>query len=112
MFLSEFRNSQCFVTSLLEYQTKGQDARPAITITSYTHFAQEKDLVLVLAEFNKDMITKAGAASLLGQLEVLYNQSTEEQFAVVRQFNHDPQNFDIQTLIPKAKAEDFTAPAE
>eukprot|EP01134_Creolimax_fragrantissima_P004147 CFRG4147T1 len=108
MFLSEFRNSQCFITSILEYQTRGQDSRPAMTITSYTHFAKEKDLVLVLGEYNKDMINKKAADILLQQLEVLYNQSTDEQFMIVRQFNTDPKNFDLQSIIPKPSA---TSPA-
>ena len=60
--LGQFRDKQCFFTSLLNYQTHRENAPWHLNIAHYTELKEEKGIVLMLGEFDESKIYKFDSA--------------------------------------------------
>ncbi|KAI8099643.1 ATP11 protein-domain-containing protein [Halteromyces radiatus] len=100
-FVMQFRFHQCHFTSLLEYKTKGTEARPFFTITHFPELATSKGIVLMRGEISDEprMIDTQNAQFLAFTLQQFYATGNETKFNMVEKFHKAPQDFDYQALI-------------
>lgn len=100
-FFLQFNFHQCNFTSLLEYKTKGSEARPFLTLTHFTELEKSKGIVLMKGEINDDprMLDTANAQFLTFALQQFYVTGGEEKLKLVEKFHKSPAEFDFQELI-------------
>ncbi|KAI9478687.1 MAG: ATP11 protein-domain-containing protein [Benjaminiella poitrasii] len=100
-FFLQFNFHQCNFTSLLEYKTKGSEARPFLTLTHFPELQKSKGIVLMKGEINKDprMLDTANAQFLAFALQQFYVTGGEEKLKLVEKFQKHPAEFDFQDLI-------------
>jgi len=101
-FFLQFQAHQCNITSLLEYKTKGEKARPFLTITHYPELADTKGIVLMRGEINdnpKKMISTANAQFLAFAVQQFYSTNNPTSVKLVETFNVSPEEFNYQDLI-------------
>ncbi|KAK4513765.1 phosphatidylserine decarboxylase [Mucor velutinosus] len=101
-FFLQFQAHQCNITSLLEYKTRGEKARPFLTITHYPELADTKGIVLMRGEINenpKKMISVANAQFLAFAVQQFYSTNNPTSVKLVETFNTSPEEFNYQDLI-------------
>ena len=105
-FFLQFQAHQCYFTSLLEYKTKGEKARPYLTITHYTELAQEKDIVMMRGDINsnpKKLLSTSNAHFLAFALQRFYSTDDPQKLKLVQVLNTAPEKFDYQELITEVE---------
>lgn len=101
-YFLQFQEHQCHMTSLLEYKTKGEKARPFFTITHFPELAESKGIVLMRGEINdnpKKMLTASNAQFLAFALQQFYSTDNQHRLELVRLFNDVPDEFNYKELI-------------
>ncbi|KAI8059937.1 ATP11 protein-domain-containing protein, partial [Gilbertella persicaria] len=100
-FFLQFNFNQCNFTSLLEYKTKGTEARPFLTLTHFTELQSSKGIVLMKGDINDDprMITTANAQFLAFALQQFYVTGGPDKLKLVEKFHTSPGEFDFNELI-------------
>eukprot|EP00112_Aurelia_sp_Birch-Aquarium-sp1_P017001 Seg3900.1 transcript_id=Seg3900.1/GoldUCD/mRNA.D3Y31 product="ATP synthase mitochondrial F1 complex assembly factor 1" protein_id=Seg3900.1/GoldUCD/D3Y31 len=102
--LGQFRDKICFFTSLLNYQVHGENAPWHLNIAHYTELKEEKDIVLMLGEFDKNKMNVLEAQCLAQQVQMFYATSDEERFNLVHVFNKAPNKFKYMDVIKEVEA--------
>ncbi|KAI9101001.1 ATP11 protein-domain-containing protein [Phlyctochytrium arcticum] len=101
-FFMQFSNTQVYFTPLLEYKTRGENARPHLVLTHYADLKEEKGIVLMageLGEPERKILTLPEAQNLVYQMQLFYVTGTQEKKDLVATFHRDPAKFDYQSVI-------------
>jgi len=93
-----FRNTVHF-TPLICYQVHKENAPECLTITHYTDLKDDKNIVLMRGEFDKDVIDAKEAQCLANQLQMFYGQEDEKKLNLLETFTNKPDNFKHMDLI-------------
>lgn len=103
-FFLQFSFHQVNFTSLLEYKTKGSEARPFLTLTHFPELQKSKDIVLMKGDINDDprMLDTGNAQFLTFALQEFYVTGGEQKLKLVEKFHNSPSEFDFQELIDNA----------
>jgi ATP synthase F1 complex assembly factor 1 len=96
MFM-EFKDDNCLFTPLADYKERGARAAPVLILRSYTDIAESKELVLMRGQIDPNRLTVHEAGVLANQWQLFY--LSQEQFALVRQFNQSPEQFNVAQLL-------------
>lgn len=106
-FFLQFQSHQCNLTSLLEYKTKGEKARPFLTITHFPELMEEKDIVLMRGDINdnpKKMLSSSNAQFLAFAIQRFYSTDDPLKLRLIEQFNASPEDFNYQDLIEEMES--------
>ncbi|KAG2200088.1 hypothetical protein INT47_007733 [Mucor saturninus] len=106
-FFLQFQSHQCNLTSLLEYKTKRENARPFLTITHYPELSESKGIVLMRGDINdkpKKMLTNSDAHYLAFALQQFYSTDDPHKIKLVHLFNTLPEKFDYHMLIKEMES--------
>ncbi|KAI8917896.1 ATP11 protein-domain-containing protein [Powellomyces hirtus] len=105
-FVLQISGHQAFFTSLLEYKTHAENARPHLVVTHYTEFKDDKDLVLMLGEITRTenasgspVMTLLEAQNLVYQMQMFYVTGAPHKRILVDNFHTKPAELDYQALI-------------
>ncbi|KAG0747925.1 hypothetical protein G6F57_002017 [Rhizopus arrhizus] len=100
-YFLQFNFHQCHFTSLLEYKTKGTEARPFLTLTHFPELQQSKGIVLMKGDITDEprMLDTANAQFLAFALQQFYASGSESNMKLVEKFHKSPSQFDFQELI-------------
>ncbi|GAA5796770.1 ATP11 protein-domain-containing protein [Helicostylum pulchrum] len=103
-FFLQFSFHQVNFTSLLEYKTKGSEARPFLTLTHFPELQKSKGIVLMKGDINDDprMLDTSNAQFLTFALQEFYVTGGEQKLKLVEKFHKSPAEFDFQELIDNA----------
>ncbi|PVV01123.1 hypothetical protein BB560_004470, partial [Smittium megazygosporum] len=108
-FLVQFQFHQIFFTSLLEFQTKKELARPYLVVTHYTDLIESKEIVLMKGEIIENEGANFGLdeAKLLALvLQRFYISPTQNRVDLLNTFTKNPSNFDFNQLIESVNSLD------
>ncbi|KAF2885515.1 hypothetical protein ILUMI_20665 [Ignelater luminosus] len=93
-----YRNTVHF-TPLLNYQVHKENAPECLTIVHYTEFKDNKGIVLMRGEFDKNVLNVQEAQCLANQLQLYYGQNDPQKIALLEQFTKRPDEFKHMDLI-------------
>jgi ATP synthase F1 complex assembly factor 1 len=97
-FYLQFHFHQCILTSLLEYKTRKEKARPYLTLTHFNELSETKDIVLMRGELlDPKILSSANAQFLAFALQTFY--CSKNNLKLVKTFNENPEHFDYEELI-------------
>ncbi|KAF8951435.1 hypothetical protein BGZ52_011814 [Haplosporangium bisporale] len=100
-YLMQFAFHQVIFTSLLEYKTHGENARPYLTLTHYPELIDSKGIVLMNGTIstNPKFLTLDQAQILTFGLQQYYVSDHPQKLALLHDFHKNPANFSHEKLI-------------
>lgn len=97
--MSQFDANTIHFTPLLYYQVHKENAPECLTIAHYTELKENKGIVLMRGEYDKNVIDIKGAQCLANQLLLYYVRPSEEKLAILEKFTKKPDDFKHMELI-------------
>lgn len=97
--MCQFESNIVHFTPLLYFQVHKENAPECLTITHYTEFREDKGIVLMRGEYDKNIINGKEAQCLANQLQIYYTQNDEEKQRLMEIFTHKPDSFDHMELV-------------
>ena len=88
-----------YFTSLIQYKLHHENTPVCLTLTHYTELQDSKGLVLMAGEIGSSGISLMDAQCLANQVQLYYTTADPERYTLLRQFNHEPQNFQYTKLV-------------
>ncbi|KAF9428625.1 ATP synthase mitochondrial F1 complex assembly factor 1 [Podila epigama] len=100
-YLMQFAFHQVIFTSLLEYKTHGENARPYLTLTHYPELIDSKGIVLMNGTIstNPKVLTLEQAQLLVFGMQQYYVTDNAEKQALLHDFHKNPSKFSHERLI-------------
>ncbi|XP_030754053.1 ATP synthase mitochondrial F1 complex assembly factor 1 [Sitophilus oryzae] len=97
--LCQFEKNTVHFTPLLYFQVHKENAPECLTLTHYKEFKDDKGIVLMRGEYDKNVINAKEAQCLANQLQLYYIQDDEEKQKLLETFTVDPDSFDHMELV-------------
>ncbi|KAF9977642.1 ATP synthase mitochondrial F1 complex assembly factor 1 [Actinomortierella ambigua] len=100
-YLMQFNFHQIMFTSLLEYKTHAENARPYLTLTHYPELIESKNIVLMKGSVsdNPRILSVDQAQVLVFGMQQYYVSDDAEKLKMLETFHKEPAQFDHQKLI-------------
>ncbi|OZJ01881.1 hypothetical protein BZG36_05013 [Bifiguratus adelaidae] len=100
-YLLQWNFHQVMFTSLLEYKTRGTEARPYLAITHYPELANDKGIVLMKGEISDDprILSVANAQYLAFAVQEFYAKKDNEKLDLLKRFHEAPETFSHDEVI-------------
>lgn len=102
---SEFKDHKCYFTSLLHYQTRGENAPWSLAIKHFTDIRESKGIVLMVGEIDTNEMSVLDAQWLAYQVQMYYASESDRREKILKTFNIFPDKFDHMTVVQELNAE-------
>jgi len=106
-FLSQFSQNHCFCTPVIHYQVHSQEAPWQLCFKFYPELIESKGIVLMASEFDSSALSLLEAQYLAQLQQLYYANPTEEQYDLVKCFNHRPDTFKYMDVIKQIESGNF-----
>ncbi|XP_044253806.1 ATP synthase mitochondrial F1 complex assembly factor 1 [Tribolium madens] len=97
--MAQFEGNCVHFTPLLYYQVHKENAPECLTMTHYTELKDEKKIVLMRGEYDKNVIDLKEAQCLANQLQLYYVRPTGAHLELLERFTKRPDEFKHMDLI-------------
>ncbi|XP_050296887.1 ATP synthase mitochondrial F1 complex assembly factor 1 isoform X2 [Anthonomus grandis grandis] len=97
--MCQFEANSVHFTPLLYFQVHKENAPECLTVTHFKEFKDDKGIVLMRGEYDKNILTAKEAQCLANQLQMFYIQSDEQKIKLLDVFTHKPDSFDHMDLV-------------
>jgi len=98
-FLSQFSNNVFHFTPLVSYQVHGENSPISLVLANYTEMQSSKDLVLIMAEYNKKLMSPEDINIIYTQLLFYYAYPDDKRMLLLTKFTEMPTEFNHMDLI-------------
>ena len=98
-FLLQFQEHCCYFTPLAAFHLHKEIAPVCLTIHYYPELSQTKDIVLMMGEYDSNILTIMEAQFLANQLNYYYTTKDEASKLSLHLFNKEPKSFDHMRLV-------------
>lgn len=102
---AEFKDHKCYFTSLLHYQTRGENAPWSLAMRHFTDLREKKGIVLMVGEVDTNELSVVDAQWLAYQLQMYYASESDRREEILKTFNRFPDKFDHMSVINELNAE-------
>ncbi|XP_071952799.1 ATP synthase mitochondrial F1 complex assembly factor 1-like [Antedon mediterranea] len=98
-YLGQFDGNNCHLTTLINYQAFQENAPITLSMIHYVEIMESKGIVLMKGEFDTKALGVSEAQFLANQMQLYYAHHDKERFALLKNFNTQPQNFKHMDVI-------------
>jgi len=98
-FVVQFLNNEAHFTSLINYQAHKENAPECLNMMHYTELAEDKGIVLMVGEYDKDVLSSNEARCLADQVEMYYSKPSDKKLDLLNKFTKAPTLFSHEDLI-------------
>jgi len=98
-FVVQFLKNEAHFTSLINYQAHKENAPECLNMMHYTELAEDKGIVLMVGEYDKDVLSSNEARCLADQVEMYYSRPSEKKVDLMVKFTKTPTLFSHEDLI-------------
>ena len=99
-FVVQFEGKEAHFTSLCNYQVYGENSPECLNLVYYTEILDDKDIVLMLGEYDTNALTYGEASCLSVQLFLYYGVNSEpKKLAHLERFSYNTEEFSHFDLI-------------
>jgi len=95
----QFLGHEAHFTTLINYQAHKENAPECLNMVHYPELAESKGLVLMVGEYDKDVLTSTEARCLADQVELYYSRPSPSKLALMNRFTKEPTLFSHEDLI-------------
>jgi len=108
--MAQFQGDEAHFTTLINFQAHKENAPECLSLVHYTELVEDKGIVLMVGEYDKDSLGE-GEANLLAVLTLqYYGGNNEKKLNHLLRFSVDLDDFNHLDLIAELEV-DFPAPA-
>ncbi|KAG8236047.1 hypothetical protein J437_LFUL015649 [Ladona fulva] len=97
--MCQLSGNEAHFTSLINYQAYKENAPECLTITHYPELLNEKGIVLMRGEFDKNVLNVNEALCLANQMQLYYGKDDEKRDRLLERFTNAPEDFKHMDLI-------------
>merc|ERR1719189_2684821 len=98
-FVVQFLGQEAHFTSLINYQAHKENAPECLNMMHYTEMAESKGVVLMVGEYDKDVLSSTEARCLADQVELYYSRPSAARLDILTKFTSTPTLFSHDDLI-------------
>lgn len=98
-FVVQFLGQEAHFTSLINYQAHKENAPECLNMMHYTELAESKGVVLMVGEYDKDILSSTEARCLADQVELYYSRPSAARLDILTKFTSTPTLFSHDDLI-------------
>ncbi|XP_065216900.1 ATP synthase mitochondrial F1 complex assembly factor 1 [Planococcus citri] len=95
----QFNGNEVHFTPLISYQTHKENAPGCLTLVYYSDLKEEKNLILLRGEYDKNVINAMEAQCLANQIQLYYGENDEKRTKLMERFTNHPDEFQHMDLI-------------
>ncbi|CAG9765313.1 unnamed protein product [Ceutorhynchus assimilis] len=97
--MCQFEANTVHFTPLLHFQVHKENAPECLTITHYKEFKDDKGIVLMRGEYDKNVLNAKEAQCLANELQLYYVQTDKRKLEILQTFTSKPDSFDHMDLV-------------
>ncbi|XP_050686849.1 ATP synthase mitochondrial F1 complex assembly factor 1-like isoform X2 [Eriocheir sinensis] len=105
----QFAGHEAHFTPLINYQAYKEDAPECLTMVHYPDLKEERGIVLMQGEYNKDVLNAFEAQFLVNQLQLYFSGSDLARTGLLEKFHHRPNEFKHSELVQQLESLDLNA---
>lgn len=95
----QFQGDEAHFTTLINFQAHKENAPECLSLVHYTELREEKGIVLMVGEYDKDALSIKEAKCLADQVEIYYSRPSPSRQELMKKFKEEPAYFDHNSLI-------------
>jgi len=95
----QFLGDEAHFSTLINYQAHKENAPECLSMVHYTELVDDKKIVLMVGEYDKDVLNAREAKCLADQVEIYYSRPNETKLDLLAKFTNSPQYFNHMDLI-------------
>jgi len=95
----QFLGHEAHFSTLINYQAHKENAPECLSMVHYTEMVGEKGIVLMVGEYDKNVINPREAKCLADQVEIYYSRPSETKLELLNKFTKSPQYFSHMDLV-------------
>lgn len=95
----QFQGKEAHFSTLINFQAHRENAPECLGMIHYTELAESKGIVLMVGEFDKNVLEAKDAKCLADLVEIYYSRPTEKKLEILTSFNRTPHLFSHMDLI-------------
>ncbi|XP_059091652.1 ATP synthase mitochondrial F1 complex assembly factor 1-like isoform X2 [Tigriopus californicus] len=99
----QFLGNGAHFTTLINFQAHAENAPECLTLTHYTDLAEEKGIVLMVGEYDPNVLTIQEAQCLANQVEMYYCNPSQEKQDLMEKFVKKPNEFKHMDLVAQVE---------
>ena len=99
LMVGEFSEDQFYLTSVIHYQTLGENAPWLIAFTHFTELKESKGIVLMVGEVDAQHIATHEAMFIANLIQLYYGTDDENKLSLLKTFNLNPDQFNHMAVI-------------
>lgn len=107
--VAQFAGHEIHFTPLINYQAYKENAPECLTIVHYTDLKDERGIVLMQGEYNKDVVNAFEAQCLANQVQLYFTGSDKAKTALLEAFHNTPAEFKHSDLIDQLETLDLSS---
>ncbi|XP_064094593.1 ATP synthase mitochondrial F1 complex assembly factor 1-like [Macrobrachium nipponense] len=105
----QFAGHEAHFTPLINYQAYQENAPECLTLVHYPDLKEERGIVLMHGEYNKDIVNSFEAQCLVNQVQMYYGGFDQTKLELVKTFHAAPDKFKHQDLISQLESFDLSS---
>eukprot|EP00088_Acartia_fossae_P037000 TRINITY_DN3818_c0_g1_i8.p1 TRINITY_DN3818_c0_g1~~TRINITY_DN3818_c0_g1_i8.p1 ORF type:complete len:284 (-),score=64.29 TRINITY_DN3818_c0_g1_i8:153-1004(-) len=95
----QFQGNEAHFTTLINFQAHKENAPECLNMIHYTELMEEKGVVLMVGEYDKDTLDPREAKCLADQVEIYYSNPNESRRELMNNFSKNSAFFNHNDLI-------------
>jgi len=95
----QFSGHEAHFTTLINFQAFKENAPECLSMIHYPEMAETKGIVLMVGEYDKNVLTAQEAQCLASQVEMYYSRPCDKKLSVLKKFTYEPTLFHHNLLI-------------
>lgn len=108
----QFLGHEAHFTTLINYQAHKENAPECLNMIHYPDLAESKGIVLMVGEYDKDVLSSTEARCLADQVELYYSRPSASKLALMTKFTKEPTLFSHEDLIAEMNSISLDASAQ
>jgi len=97
--MAQFQGDEAHFTTLINFQAHKENAPECLSLVHYTELVEDKGIVLMVGEYDKDSLELIEAKCLADQVAIYYSRPSANQQRILDNFKTNPAFFDHNLLI-------------
>lgn len=95
----QFQGKEAHFTTLINFQAHKENAPECLGMVHYTELVKDKGIVLMVGEYDKDVLGPSEARCLADQVELYYSRPSPSKLELLDKFTNQPAYFQHTDLI-------------
>ncbi|XP_046846707.1 ATP synthase mitochondrial F1 complex assembly factor 1-like [Xenia sp. Carnegie-2017] len=99
LMVGEFSEHEFYLTSVINYQTLGENAPWIIALKHFTELKESKGIVLMTGEVDTNHLAIHEAMFVANLIQLYYGTDDDNKLSLLKTFNHNPDQFNHMSVI-------------